>query len=93
MGLGWGWQIGLLLLLHWPNPQVPLAETLQALAKVKELGLARYIGLSASTLAKMRCRGDGPNYVKLGLGAIGYRIADLNAYTQSRIRRAVKEMK
>ena len=54
---------------------------------------ARYIGLSASTLAKMRCRGDGPNYVKLGLGAIGYRIADLNAYTQSRIRRAVKEMK
>ena len=54
---------------------------------------ARYIGLSASTLAKMRCRGDGPNYVKLGLGAIGYRIADLNAYTKSRIRRAVKEMK
>lgn len=54
---------------------------------------ARYLGLSASTLAKMRCRGDGPNYVKLGLGAIGYRIADLDAYTQSRVRRAVKEVK
>ena len=42
-----------LLLLHWPNPQVPLAETLQALAKVKELGLARHIGLSNFTVALM----------------------------------------
>lgn len=54
---------------------------------------ARYIGLSASTLAKMRCRGDGPNYIQLGRGAIGYRIADLNKYTQERVRRAVKEVK
>lgn len=42
-----------LLLLHWPSPQVPLAETLQALAKVKELGLARHIGLSNFTVALM----------------------------------------
>ncbi|QOZ26446.1 aldo/keto reductase [Bradyrhizobium sp. CCBAU 51753] len=35
-----------LLLLHWPNPQVPLAETLGALAKVKQAGLARHIGVS-----------------------------------------------
>ncbi|MCA6122669.1 aldo/keto reductase [Bradyrhizobium sp. WSM 1704] len=35
-----------LLLLHWPNPQVPLAETLGALAKVKRAGLARSIGVS-----------------------------------------------
>src|SRR5271168_5100788 len=27
-----------LLLLHWPNPQIPLAETLGALAKVKREG-------------------------------------------------------
>lgn len=42
-----------LLLLHWPNPQVPLAETLGALAKVKELGLTRHIGLSNFTVALM----------------------------------------
>lgn len=42
-----------LLLLHWPNRQVPLAETLQALARVKELGLARHIGLSNFTVALM----------------------------------------
>src|SRR5580698_4148303 len=40
-----------LLLLHWPNPQVPLAETLGALAKVKREGLARHIGISNFTVA------------------------------------------
>ena len=35
-----------LLLLHWPNPQVPLAETLGALCMVKEAGQARHIGVS-----------------------------------------------
>jgi 2,5-diketo-D-gluconate reductase B len=40
-----------LLLLHWPNPRVPLAETLGALAHVKQLGLARHIGLSNFTVA------------------------------------------
>jgi diketogulonate reductase-like aldo/keto reductase len=40
-----------LLLLHWPNPQVPLQETLGALAQAKELGLARNIGVSNFTVA------------------------------------------
>ncbi|HET6840058.1 MAG TPA: aldo/keto reductase [Bradyrhizobium sp.] len=40
-----------LLLLHWPNPQVPLEETLGALARVKKLGLARHIGVSNFTVA------------------------------------------
>ena len=40
-----------LLLLHWPNPRVPLAETLGALAHVRELGMARHIGVSNLTVA------------------------------------------
>ncbi|MCA1453516.1 aldo/keto reductase [Bradyrhizobium sp. BRP22] len=40
-----------LLLLHWPNPQVPLAETVGALAHAKQLGLARHIGISNFTVA------------------------------------------
>src|SRR6201996_7177222 len=40
-----------LLLLHWPNPRVPLSETLGALAHVKQLGLARHIGVSNFTVA------------------------------------------
>ncbi len=40
-----------LLLLHWPNPRIPLKETLGALAHVKRLGLARHIGVSNFTVA------------------------------------------
>jgi diketogulonate reductase-like aldo/keto reductase len=40
-----------LLLLHWPNPQVPLADTLGALCKVKREGMARHIGVSNFTAA------------------------------------------
>jgi 2,5-diketo-D-gluconate reductase B len=40
-----------LLLLHWPNPQVPLRETLGALSQVKRMGLARHIGVSNFTVA------------------------------------------
>ncbi len=40
-----------LLLLHWPNPQVPLVETLGALARMKQQGLAKHIGVSNFTVA------------------------------------------
>jgi diketogulonate reductase-like aldo/keto reductase len=40
-----------LLLLHWPNPQIPLRDTLGALCKVKRAGLARHIGVSNFTVA------------------------------------------
>jgi diketogulonate reductase-like aldo/keto reductase len=39
-----------LLLLHWPNPQVPLPETLGALARARQLGLCRHIGVSNFTV-------------------------------------------
>jgi diketogulonate reductase-like aldo/keto reductase len=35
-----------LLLIHWPNPEIALAETMPALAKAKRLGLARHIGVA-----------------------------------------------
>jgi diketogulonate reductase-like aldo/keto reductase len=41
-----------LLLLHWPNPQIPLRETLGALCKVKRMELARHIGVSNCTAAR-----------------------------------------
>ncbi len=40
-----------LLLIHWPQPLVPLKETLGALAKAKRDGLARNIGVSNFTIA------------------------------------------
>jgi 2,5-diketo-D-gluconate reductase B len=35
-----------LLLLHWPNPEVPLEQTLNALDKLKDDGRVRHIGVS-----------------------------------------------
>jgi diketogulonate reductase-like aldo/keto reductase len=40
-----------LLLLHWPNPQIPLSETLGALGKAKEAGMARHVGVSNFSVA------------------------------------------
>jgi diketogulonate reductase-like aldo/keto reductase len=35
-----------LLLMHWPNPRVPLEETLGAMAELQEEGSAKHVGLS-----------------------------------------------
>src|SRR6201992_462576 len=40
-----------LLLLHWPNPHVPLSETLGALARVKQASRAKHIGVYNFTVA------------------------------------------
>ena len=46
---------------------------------------AAFIGLSASTLAKMRLRGDGPPFSKLGR-AVVYGREDLRLWAQARRR-------
>src|SRR3954451_21284883 len=35
-----------LLLLHWPSPQIPLSETIDALCNLKRMGMTRHIGVS-----------------------------------------------
>jgi diketogulonate reductase-like aldo/keto reductase len=40
-----------LLLVHWPNPQIPLEETMPALAKAKRQGLARHVGVANFNIA------------------------------------------
>jgi predicted DNA-binding transcriptional regulator AlpA len=47
---------------------------------------ARYVGLSESTLAKLRLNGNGPTYCKLGRRVV-YRPADLDEWLQSRTAR------
>lgn len=44
---------------------------------------ADYVGLSSSTLEKMRLSGDGPRFVRLGGRAVGYDVEDLNAWLDS----------
>jgi diketogulonate reductase-like aldo/keto reductase len=40
-----------LLMVHWPNPEIPLSETMPALAKAKRAGLARHIGVANFNIA------------------------------------------
>lgn len=51
---------------------------------------ARYLNLKKSTLDAWAVRGDGPTFVKMGR-AVRYRIVDLDAYVESRIRRNTSE--
>ena len=39
-----------LLLIHWPNPRIPLSETIDALCRMKRAGLTRHIGISNFTV-------------------------------------------
>jgi 2,5-diketo-D-gluconate reductase B len=39
-----------LLLIHWPNPQIPVAECMAPLAAAKREGLARHIGVANFTV-------------------------------------------
>ena len=40
-----------LLLVHWPNPAIPVAEVMPSLAKAKREGLARHIGVANFNIA------------------------------------------
>src|SRR5215831_9569740 len=39
-----------LLLIHWPNPKVPRADTIPALCRTKKDGRARHVGIANFTL-------------------------------------------
>jgi diketogulonate reductase-like aldo/keto reductase len=38
-------------MIHWPNPQIPLADSIGALCKVKRAGLAKNIGVANFNVA------------------------------------------
>ena len=59
--------------------------------KLRAPEAARYIGLSASTLAKMRLRGDGPMYSKAGPRIVIYDKSDLDSWLDQRRRRSTSD--
>lgn len=46
---------------------------------------AQYLGLSPSTLEKLRVVGDGPRFIRLGVRAIGYDLAELDNWIEGRV--------
>ena len=51
---------------------------------------AELIGISASTLAKLRLSGDGPSFLKLGK-RVAYRPQDLEDWINQRVFRSTSE--
>ena len=45
---------------------------------------AHYVGIAAATLEKLRKAGGGPRFLRIGLRAIGYDVADLDAWLDAR---------
>jgi 2,5-diketo-D-gluconate reductase B len=43
-----------LLLIHWPNPSIPLKESIAALCDAKKRGLTRHIGVSNFSIGLLR---------------------------------------
>lgn len=59
------------------------------LLRVREA--AARLGLSTSTLDKMRCNGRGPRFVKITSKIVGYDPVDLDAYAESRKRTSTSD--
>ena len=59
--------------------------------KLRPNNAATYLGLSSSTLAKMRLRGDGPAYIRMTARAIAYDQDDLDIWVDSRRRRSTSD--
>ncbi len=53
---------------------------------------AEYLGLSASVMEKMRLRGNGPPYAKLGRMVV-YAVNDLEAWINARKRTSTWDMR
>lgn len=66
-----------------PNPNA---------TKLRAPDAAAYVGLSPSTLAKMRLRGDGPVYSKAGPRIVIYDKLDLDAWLSAQRRRSTSEI-
>ncbi len=67
-------------------PAPPKASVPARILRVQDA--AARIGLSVSTLNKMRCDGRGPRFIKLTGKTIGYAVEDLDAWVASRRERA-----
>ena len=57
---------------------------------VDELVASAFTSISVSSLQKMRVRGDGPVYAKIG-NRVRYRLADLEAFVSDSIVRSTSE--
>lgn len=65
--------------------------TLDSIRVLRPREAASVIGLSLSTLNKMRLRGDGPRFVRLGSKSVGYPLTELRTWLDAGRRTSTSE--
>ncbi len=58
--------------VHWPNPRVPIKETMKAMEKLVENGKVRFIGVSNFSLEQMRRAEEALSKNKLASNEVEY---------------------
>lgn len=53
---------------------------------------SKRLKLSTSKLAKMRCTGNGPQFVKLGARTVMYRVKDVDAYLKTKLQQSTTKI-
>ncbi len=62
-----------LLLLHWPDPRVPITEAVGALDRMRQAGLTRYVGVSNFSAAQLR---EAIRAAPITCNQVGYHLFD-----------------
>ena len=68
-----------LLLIHWPDHETPLEETVGALEQLKAAGKIRYYGVSNFTVAMMQ---ECERYGHIAVNQVGYHLFDRRVESQ-----------
>jgi diketogulonate reductase-like aldo/keto reductase len=62
--------------LHWPNPNIPISETMRAMEKLVKDGLTRYIGISNFSVEQMREAQQSLSHEKIVSNQVEFSLVD-----------------
>ncbi len=73
------------------RPRGPPSADAPPIRVLRTPDAANYLGLTASTLEKMRLTGIGPRFVRLGSRAVGYSIDALDSFIEAGTRTSTSD--
>jgi diketogulonate reductase-like aldo/keto reductase len=65
--------------LHWPNPKIPISETMKAMEKLVKDGLTRHIGVSNFSVEQMKEAQESLSHEKIVSNQVEFSLVDRSA--------------
>ena len=62
--------------LHWPNPNIPVSETMRAMEKLVKDGKTRYLGVSNFSVEQMKEAQESLSHVKIVSNQVEFNLID-----------------